>query len=353
LHSSVCKIVEPIEEAIVWYTDRRPIFLSASMIPLSGTDRLGVLDDFVISDKSDSELLCFQFRSNVLYRYDVNLRTPVELVKIDNLVPDQDLICEQYADHVLVVECTYHENYETFSQWLSSLKHWEDDNPFGKGVRLDLRAHSKIFPFRIKKWHAFPDDYDVFRFAESGEGVVFKNVKSRLGQKNPFFGKLNTYYLKKPERASYEDEINVMEGFLVGHHDIVTDPLKIYSGCGVYEVLCQSKTIYKRRYNKKFADFAWYVDRVRTQPDLRLIFSPKYRQFIYSVKDEGGVIDYRTSVYRGANASYMSIIHEGVLRIAYGGPEKLYDIVVFENQHYMLTFEDANYRYAYLISNIV
>jgi len=60
---------------------------------------------------------------------------------------------------------------------------------------------------------------------------------------------------------------------LKGHHNIYTDPLKLYKGVGVYEINVATMTLWRNRPEKEHADPVWYVEAVATYPNLNKVFS--------------------------------------------------------------------------------
>jgi len=310
-HSNLFTVEFPIDCAVIWYCGSHEGYqVSASMIPVSSTDRFGPVSDYLISDKSDGQIVYLRIRQGI-----ARFSSPYidGEIKMNCSNVDQDLICElvdpvsvrikkldssqdRFAEvdrnnrnisvkfkELVISEPTFHNRCQVFNEW------------FKRKEVYHFPPKNRLFErFRVKDWHVFqPEEWR--RFAVSGEGVVIKKRLSFIGSKNPYFGKLNSYYLKLPHRLSYEDKIELVGQEFVGLHAIYTDPLKIFRSPGVYEVSAVTNKIFRAR-DKKEPDYAWYVDIVRNSPsDLRNIFSLAGPEFFFVRRAGGGITEIRTS----------------------------------------------------------
>jgi len=308
-HTNLFTVEFPIDCAILWYCgSHEGRQVSASMIPISATDRLGPVSNYVISDKSDGQVVYLRIRSGVASFTSQYIEGEIEM-NCSNV--DQDLICELVEPiairfksedlrqpfveidrndrsksvkfkELVIAEPTFHNKCRVFNDWF---------------IRKEVYYFPKNRLFarhRVKEWHVFqPEEWR--RFAVSGEGVVFKKRLSFIGSKNLYFGKLNSYFLKLPHMLSYEDKVEMVGGELVGIHAIYTDPLKVFRSPGVYEVNALTNKIFRAR-DKAEPDYAWYVDIVRNSPsNLQNVFSMAGPEFFFVRKAGGGVTEIRTS----------------------------------------------------------
>lgn len=181
----------------------------------------------------------------------------------------------------MIAEPTFHKKLRMFGEWIAPPEKYE----FG--------ACELFNNVSVKQWNEFqPEAWK--NFAVSGEGVVIKKRFSYIGSKNPYFGKLNSYYIKLPDRVSYEDRIDLVAGEYIGLHAIYTDPNKVFKGTAVYEVNAKTNIIFRKR-DKRNPDFSWYVDIVRNSPvDLKNIFCVTNPEFYFVRRDGGGISDIRT-----------------------------------------------------------
>jgi len=198
---------------------------------------------------------------------------------------------------------------------------------------FDIMTDNGPYTVMKKIWTSFPLDAQWERIASSGEGIVIKNRNCVIGQYSMRYSKLETYYLKLPDRVSYEDNVEVKNDRLVGIHGNYTDPLKLYAGPGVYEINMKTLTLYKQR-DKYFADPYWYVQALLNPPTFKIVESKKSVEssiFKYNVSEceysesDGGVIrlkNVRTEVkpgslqeLKGTKDIIVSIPHTRVLNI--------------------------------------
>jgi len=259
-HTSLFPVYDPLDHFVVWRTSCHPTNYVSSIAPLTNIARLGPINEVMISDKIDGVPFYLDIRANVaiLRNSDAVLVQKWEVFGL----PNQILVLEKVAPgEYYVVEPLYVSGCATFGDWLL------------KGNYL------KSNTIKFKRWHPFPVDFNWQQYAKSNEGVVLKSKKSICGFRDSSFRKLCTYYLKLPDRVSYEDYVGsypVPGGsttLLRGYHNVYTDPLKIMDVPGVYEVKVCDSTLFRRRAEKKFADPTWYVEAVCAKIDFNLVFT--------------------------------------------------------------------------------
>jgi len=262
-HTSFFPVYDPLDNFVIWYTDLFPSHCaSASLTPLTNTIRLGPSQHVVVSDKLDGKLHYLNVVNNRACIQDENLNIVEELFSKDLF--DQRLVLELVGDIYFVVEPLYYSGVTTFGEW------------------LDIGSYIEYENLQFKKWYPFPKDLGWQRFAKSGEGVVIKGRNSYIGGRDYAFRRLQTYYLKMPERVSYEDHVEIYhsedrKSFVYrGYHNIYTDPKIVYKGPGIYEINYKTNTLYRFR-DKKHADPAWYVDAVVSKVDFSKILTVPLR----------------------------------------------------------------------------
>lgn len=204
---------------------------------------------------------------------------------------NQILICEMVKDTIYICEPLVHPANE-FGKW--------DALKYGQSV---FHVFDRDYLFVKKFWYPFPVNGDWQSYADSGEGIVLKNRNSVLGYHNMRYGKLESYYLKLPDRVSYEDLIEFRNGQFIGYHGVYTDPDNCYSSHGVYEVFLRKRVLVRFRSRKKFGDPHWYVVSLNHPPkffgDIKLkvcgstVFKYDVSECDYFPSD-GGTIRMRT-----------------------------------------------------------
>jgi len=245
-HSLLCGDNGPYDSSILWYTQKMDIHRHCSMIPLSSSDFVGTVDEIYISDKLDGETLYFSIFGGIVEVFRPEFSN--DLYDSFSLPwPNQVLVCEMVGRNIIITEALVHPS-NLFSEWCA--------------VRypvVKVMLKGKEYVVKRKPWYDFPLNGKWEKYADSGEGVVFKNRNCVLGYHSLRYGKLETYYLKLPQRVSYEDRIERLENQLVGLHGIYLDPDKVFVGGGVYEILMKSRTLRRARGYKKECDPHWYV----------------------------------------------------------------------------------------------
>jgi hypothetical protein len=333
-HTSLCPAFHPLDYSVVWYTDLYPTSRVCSLVPLSNFERLGSISDVYLSDKLDGIPWYIEIKRKIasLYEQDALLPSfsaPTELC-------DQLLICERLGNTIMVCEPLYHVKFHYFAQWVKS------DEDYSS-------LSSRMFKIFRKDWIPFSLDYKWHRFAASGEGIVIKSGSNPIGMRLFHYEKIATYYVKLPERASYEDKIECISsksvrvcieddacggcakyfgtqrsnGFRLrpppsraeresycsrqkisdmlsfrGVHDLYQDSSGCYKGDGVYEVLVHDKSLYRRR-DKIRPDPKWYVEAVSAPLQFAKIFSAEPVYARYDDKYNSGVSQLMTtSIHR-------------------------------------------------------
>jgi len=321
-HVLLCGDSCPYDSNMVWYTDISKVRKTCSLIPLSSSDKIGPVEDILVSDKLDGKpifLTVMDGRANFEFPNDGGL-----LHKDFGITnwSDQVLVCEIVDRRIFVCEPLVH-NEILFGEWVKNVMIM----PF------DIMTDNGPYTVMKKIWTSFPLDAQWERFAASGEGIVIKNRNCVIGQYSMRYSKLETYYLKLPDRVSYEDNVEVKNDRLVGIHGNYTDPLKLYAGPGIYEINMKTLTLYKQR-DKYFADPYWYVQALLNPPKFKIVESKKSVEssiFKYNVSEceysesDGGVIrlkNVRTEVkpgslqeLKGTNHIIVSIPHTRTLTI--------------------------------------
>jgi len=260
-HTSLMKrVFDPMDHFVVWYTRRMPSQNYSSLAPLTDITRLGPRSNNWISDKLDGQTCYLEVRDHQLHLKDSRGEVMFGLPSpFSNQVLVVERVMLDAKIQFFVTEPLYCSGVSTFDEWVS----------LGDYFHLDW--------LRFKTWHRYPDTDKWQNFAGSGEGVVIKSGDSIIGSKDFAFRKLSTYFLKLPSRRSYEDLVSkhVKDGefMLKGHHNIYTDPLKLYKGVGVYEINVATMTLWRNRPEKEHADPVWYVEAVATYPNLNKVFS--------------------------------------------------------------------------------
>jgi hypothetical protein len=263
-HTLLFDAFDPKDHFVIWHTLLYPTRRIASVIPLTNMVRLGPVEGCVISDKVDGHVCYLEVYDSILTIFNSVMQPQFSCEVRDAY--SQILVLEAVDDYYIVAEPLYHEACDTFGQWLE-LKEY--------GFYYD--SDDVDFPdLRFKKWYPYPLDYKWQEYAISNEGVIIKQKALPCGMKDHAFHKLMTYYVKLPNRVSYEDFIDrVVEEsgvYLRGYHNIYSDPDNVYTGVGVYEVKLHSLALYRRR-DKKFADATWYVEAVSQTLDYKKIFT--------------------------------------------------------------------------------
>jgi len=310
-HVLLCGNQSDYDSNMIWYTDVANIRKTSSLIPLSSTDSIGKIKDILISDKTDglaafltisnkqAEVVMSEDLNKVIFQFHINF-------------PDQVIICEMVEDNLILCEPLIHP-LTLFGDWVNQ-----------KFKNFPVTYEGRTLTVRKKAWYQFPLCGSWWKYAVSGEGIVFKNSSCVLGQHSMKYSKLETYYLKLPDRVSYEDRVEVrfedneigrLGGNVnisnnskkvrkfVGIHNVYKDPMKVYSGSGIYEVLLSTKILFRRR-NKDKPDPHWYVVAVSNPPDFKFNVNKNKVEssiFRYQVNEcdylpsDGGVIVFRSS----------------------------------------------------------
>jgi len=241
------KKIEAIMYQVLWWTDVKPKNFSSSMIPLSPEVAIGWPESLVCSEKKDGEpatMMIFNRECTI-----VKDEKPIHKFIVEK-GSDQVLLCEIIDHKIFVLEPIYGD-LGTFDEWLTETQHL----PSFRTGKYEI-IHKKWFnvkPLVVKNL-----------MSKSSEGVCFKRKKDRIGQMDPIYKKLSTYYVKNPIRASYEDYVHSYGGIFQGMHSLYLDPNNIYEGEGVYEVAAFEPYRLIKKRDKDSADEAWYVDVVKT-----------------------------------------------------------------------------------------
>jgi hypothetical protein len=248
-----------INYQVQWKTAEIPGEFSSSMIPLSPQNAIGWPDDLMCSEKKDGEPVTIIMKGRKAAIID---KKGDKILFEVNQDISQVLLCEKVGNSIYVLEpvCT---DSVTFGDWLATPQR-----------RTPMTVQN--FKITFKPWYDVTE-IRVKSFLEGNyEGVCFKRKNDIIGQMDPIYRKISTYYVKNPLRASYEDYVHVVgETILQGVHSVYRDPRKVYSGEGVYEVKANPPYELIRKRDKERADSAWYVDSVR------LKFN--YEKFLISV----------------------------------------------------------------------
>jgi len=157
--------------------------------------------------------------------------------------------------------------------------------------------------------------------------------------------------LKNENEVCYNDEVHYIDETFVGRHNIVKDPGGVYAGPGIYSVNLKGLVLMSKAQTRKEIDPVWYLDRLRRRPELSEVFVQRKSDFVFPLFEKGGVMEYRTRTSRKGDEEYMTLMDNGSLRIKYGGPEKLFDIILHQGREYMISKEEGDYMYAHLIRN--
>jgi len=299
-HVLLCGDSCPYDSNMVWYTDISKVRKNCSIIPLSSSDKLGPVEEILISDKLDGRpvfLTVMGGKANFEFPNDGG-RLHKEF-GITNW-SDQVLVCEIVDRDIIICEPLVH-NEILFGEWVRNV------------IIPPFMIMTDNGPYTVSKkiWTKFPLDAQWERFAVSGEGVIFKNMNCVIGQYSMRYSKLETYFLKLANRVSYEDNVEIKNDRLVGMHGNYTDPLKLYAGPGIYEINLITLTLFRQR-DKHFADPYWYVQALLSPPKFKIVESKKSVEssiFRYNISEceysesDGGVIrlkNVRTEVRPGS-----------------------------------------------------
>jgi hypothetical protein len=280
LHSSLFGISDVVESCVVWYSNIPPINFKASMIPLSEVNYDGDLNDTYVSDKLDGETVIVRVHDGLV---DVRLSEKLLYQGICNL-PNQLLVAEKVGKIITLCEPLYHSRFISFGNWYQNCHDVFEfyDDKLGDNIH-----------FYFKEWFKFDFKIPWEQYAVSGEGIVIKSSRCVLGSVNFYFGKMETYYLKLPHRASYEDSVtsDFRNGKVVylGNFGYLNDPDGVYEGPGIYEILVATKRLFRYRSNKKFGDDLWYYETVSSKLNFENLFKTSAPKYEYVRKEGGGV----------------------------------------------------------------
>jgi len=252
----------PINYQVIWWTYEVPEEVSPSMIPLSPQNGIGWPQNLMCSEKKDGDPAMIIMKNGRGKLIDKD--KSVETFDYEGEV-NQVLLCEQIEDKIYVLEpaCT---DSNTFGEWLET-----------QSRRRPFRVGN--FKILFKDWFSVTESRVKQFMSYENEGVCFKRKNDRIGQMDPIFRKISTFYVKNPERASYEDYVyHVRKGIIRGMHSFYEDPNGIYNGEGVYEVKANYPYSLIRKRKKDRADPAWYVDIVKMKFN--------YHQFLVETNKE-------------------------------------------------------------------
>jgi hypothetical protein len=265
----------PINYQVIWWTYEIPGEVSPSMIPLSPQNGIGWPEDLMCSEKKDGEpaMIIMEDGRGKLIDKDKN----EELFEYSGDV-NQVLLCEQIENNIYVLEPVCTDSFN-FIDWLETSS---------RRAPFEVGEYSVSF----KKWYTVNEDRVKKFMSYENEGVCFKRKNDRIGQMDPIFRKISTFYVKNPERASYEDYVYRIKGkFLRGMHSLYEDPKNIYTGEGVYEVKAKYPYNLIRKRKKDKADPAWYVDTVKMKFDYhKFLVEDNKRMFEVAQDHKGGLV---------------------------------------------------------------
>jgi len=344
-HSLLCGISHDYDANILWYTDLMNIRKSSSLIPLSSSDMIGDLSDILISDKTDGVpmyLVVEDSKAKLSYGADPD----VVVCEWATTWENQIVICELVGNLIMLCEPLVH-----------------PANLFGEWVRLKFPYFYIRFgdqDYRVKKkwWYQFPLDGNWQPMCASGEGIVLKNKLTVNGSYSMRYSKIDTYYLKLPDRVSYEDLVEFRNDQYIGVHNIYSDIYGEYVGPGIYEVLMKSRSIFRKR-DKVRPDPHWYVIALANPPVF--VFDSKLKQvkssiFQYNVAE----CDYLPSdcgVLRLKN--YTTTVKPGTIQEVKGSRSivlnselnkdlKIGDVVNYYGNKYVVVTNDKNGVFAHM-----
>jgi len=318
-HTSLFKVFDPKDHFVVWYTDKMPIEVFSSLTPLTDISRLGPRNDNFISDKCDGEVCYLEIRNHHLSIKDFEM---LEIFSMKSVFNDQILVVEKVGSKLIVVEPLYFSGLTTFAEW------------------RNLGNYMNYHWLEFKTWFPYPKDDRWWNFAGSGEGVVIKGGKTLIGSKDFAFRKLATYYLKLPNRVSYEDQVNRIYkdddsgSALVGHHNVYSDPSGVYQGFGIYEVQVATLTLFRHRPKKKFADPVWYVEAVTSVPNFDKVFTMPLSIVRNDVKQNQGLISMHTVQAHRVDKAH--ILDSSPEMIAVNFPADLNSVLIYKSKYYIV-----------------
>jgi len=258
----------------LWWTSEMPKNFSSSMIPLSPENAIGWPEALVCSEKKDGVPVSLIVQDKqcaiieegkILHKFMVDKGS------------DHVLLCERIDKKIYILEPIYGD-YQNFDEWLTETQKLPT---FKTGA----------YEIHYKKWFTVkPQVVKAFLEGDS-EGVCFKRKDDRLGQMDPIYKKISTYYVKNPKRASYEDYVFSLKGVYQGTHSLYLDPDKVYVGEGVYDVSAFEPIQLIRKRNKDNADEAWYVDTVKMQFNYdKFLIAADTMMFNIAQDGDGGLV---------------------------------------------------------------
>jgi len=228
-HASICGAAKlsTIGFLMQWVTDIIPTMYSPSVIPLTQEINLGSPETLMMSEKSNgvpAELLVSggEAELRIFLGDDSQVKVVKDRFALDE--PDALFLCEVIDTEVVILEPVIYPA-RTFEEWVK---------------KCEFMVRSGNFRYSVKDWCDLTKERCQRYMSEPYEGFVVKRKMDRIGQMDPTFKKIRTFYIKNPRHASYEDYINQMkedEGTLLrGYHAIYEDIFGVFEGEGVYEV---------------------------------------------------------------------------------------------------------------------